>query len=202
MTCVEESIKERDNKEFEKGLDSKVELAMYKIFGENIDYLHGVGDAETRLLFKFRSGMHGLNEGIEREKVHNVCCVMLSVSVAHVLWDCPAYRKSFMEELSHLLGSKFSQFLSLDSVEKTSFIMGSELWEENFSALLSLVKRFIVDVWEVRKIKLYGNDSCPSKLLSQHSAENLAGTKGKFKGKSLLHANVNKGNVNMIKSYW
>ena len=103
-----------------------------------------------------------------------------------------------MEELSHLIGSKFSQFLSLDSVEKTSFIMGNELWEENFSALLSLVKRFIVDVWEARKIKLYGNDSCPSKS-SQHSAENLAGTKGKFKGKSLLYANVNKGNVNINK---
>ena len=122
-------------------------------------------------------------------------------SVAHVLWDCPVYnviRKSFMEQLSHLLGSKFSQFLSLDSAEKTSFIMGSELWEENFSVLLSLVKKYIVDVWEARKIKLYGNDSCPSKLQSQHSAENLAGTQGKFQGKSLLY--VNKGNVNVNKS--
>ena len=119
-----------------------------------------------------------------------------------VLWNCPAYniiRKSFMEELSHLLGPKFSQFLSLDSVKKTSFILGSELWEENFSALLSLVKRFIVDVWEARKIKLYGNDSCPSKLPSQHSAENLAGTKGKLAGKSLLYENVNKGNINKSK---
>ena len=35
--------------------------------------------------------------------------------------------------------------------------------------------------------------------MSQHSAENLAGTKRKFKGKSLLYANVNKCNVN---SYW
>ena len=84
-----------------------------------------------------------------------------------------------MEELSHLLGSKFSQFLSLDSVERTSFIMGSELWEENFSTLFSLVKKCIVELWGVRKIKLYGNNSCPSKLSSQHSAENLAGTKGK-----------------------
>ena len=32
MACVEESIKERDNKEFEKGLESKVKLAMYKMF--------------------------------------------------------------------------------------------------------------------------------------------------------------------------
>ena len=63
-------------------------------------------------------------------------------SVAHVLWDCPAYvniRISFMEKLSHLLGSKYSQFLSLNSVEKT-FVIGSELWEEDFYSLLSLEK--------------------------------------------------------------
>ena len=47
--------------------------------------------------------------------------------------------------------------------------------------------------------KNYGNNSCSSKLSSQHSAENLAGTKCKFKGKSLLYANVNKGNVNKDK---
>ena len=28
-TCVEESFKERDNKDFEKGLDSKVKLEMF-----------------------------------------------------------------------------------------------------------------------------------------------------------------------------
>ena len=49
------------------------------------------------------------------------------------------------------------------------------------------------------KFKLYGNNSCPSKLSSQHSAENLAGTRGKFKGKSLLYAIVSKGNVNINK---
>ena len=40
-------------------------------------------------------------------------------SVAHVLYDCPAYNKQFMVELSHFLGSKFS---SLDSVEKLFYI--------------------------------------------------------------------------------
>ena len=47
--------------------------------------LHCVGDAGTRLLFKFRSGTHGLNEelvGIEEEKAgRSVCCVMQSVRV-------------------------------------------------------------------------------------------------------------------------
>ena len=166
MACVEESIKERDNKEFEKGLESKIKLVVYKTFGKNIeykDYLHGVSDAGTRLLFKFRSGTHGLNEELGRHRGREgrsqcMLCDDECESVAHVLWDCPAYniiRKSFMEELSHLLGLQFSQFISLDSVGKTSFVLGSELWEENFSALLSLVKRYKVDVWEARKTKLY-----------------------------------------------
>ena len=88
---------------------------MYKTFGKNIeykDYLHGVSDAGTRLLFKFRSGKHGLNEELGRSQC--MLCDDECESVAHVLWDCPAYniiRKSFMEELSHLLGLKFSQFI-------------------------------------------------------------------------------------------
>ena len=53
-------------------------------------------------------------------------------------------------------------------------------------------------MWETRKTKLY--DSCPSKLQSQHSAENLAGTKGKCEGKSLLYGNVNvnKGKESLV----
>ena len=41
MACVEESIKERDGNQFEKGLDSKVKLAIYKTFGKkfNIEYI-------------------------------------------------------------------------------------------------------------------------------------------------------------------
>ena len=42
-----------------------IKLAMYKIFGKRVEfkkYLHGVSDAGTRLLFKFRLGTHGLNE--------------------------------------------------------------------------------------------------------------------------------------------
>ena len=39
----------------------------------------------------------------------------------------------------------------LSSVEKMSYVLGSELWEQNFKSLLSLVKEFMVNVWEVRK---------------------------------------------------
>ena len=51
MACVEESIKERDNKEFEKG---KVMFAIHKTIGKNMEYLDGVGDAVTRLCLKER----------------------------------------------------------------------------------------------------------------------------------------------------
>ena len=40
-------------------------------------------------------------------------------------------------------------FESLDNVEKSSYVLGSELWESKFDGLLSLVN--IVDVWEIRK---------------------------------------------------
>ena len=48
---------------------------------------------------------------------------------------------------------------SLDSVGKLSYVLGSELWENNFDSLLSLVKEYVVDVWEIRKHILYGDDS-------------------------------------------
>ena len=32
-------------------------------------YLHGVSDAESMLLFRFRSGIHGLNEELGRHEV-------------------------------------------------------------------------------------------------------------------------------------
>ena len=42
---------------------------MYKCFGKSVEfkkYLHGICDAGSRLLFKFRSGTHGLNEELGR----------------------------------------------------------------------------------------------------------------------------------------
>ena len=56
------------------------------------------------------------------------------------------------------------------AVEKTSYVLSSENWEDDFNALLHLVKEFIVAVWEVRKQKLYGDDSRPGQLQHQSSA--------------------------------
>ena len=42
---------------------------------------------------------------------------------------------------------------SLDNVEKSSYVLGSKLWENKFDGLLSLVMEYIVDVWEIRKMQ-------------------------------------------------
>ena len=35
------------------------------------------------------------------------------------------------------------------------------MWREDFSYLLSVVKDFIVELWELRKLNLYSNNTCP-----------------------------------------
>ena len=77
-------------------------------------------------------------------------------SISHVLWE--SLRNNSMCKLQELLGNRFECLESLGSFEKASFVSGSELWEDNFSPPLDLVqgyKGYIVDVWELRKAKLY-----------------------------------------------
>ena len=38
--------------------------------------------------------------------------------------------------------------------EKSSYVLGSEAWEEYSSGLLSLIKDFVLSVWEERKVRL------------------------------------------------
>ena len=117
--------------------------------------MHGISDAGTRLLFKFRSGTHGLNEELGRHrggegKLECTLCGAECESVVHVLWECTAYsssRASFREKLQELLGDSYTNFDLLSNVEKTSYVLGSEHWEKNFKSLLFLVKEYIVDVW-------------------------------------------------------
>ena len=93
-----------------------------------------------------------------------------------MLLECTAYsssRASFTEKLQELLGDSYADFELLSNVEKTSYVLGSEHWEKNFKSLLFLVKEYIVDVWEVRKQILYGDDACPSHLQSQPSVGEL-----------------------------
>ena len=85
-----------------------------------------------------------------------------------MLWECPAYtcsscREAFQAKVKELGGDSFEQHSDID---KTAYVVGSELWAENFEDTLRLVKEFIIDVWEVRKQKLCGKDTCPKKSSS------------------------------------
>ena len=87
---------------------------------------------------------HGLNEELGRHRGREgrkecLLCDAECESVSHVLWDCPAYvsiRSAFMLELRRELGDRFEHFQSLDSFEKSSYVLGSEAWEEYSSGLL------------------------------------------------------------------
>ena len=90
-----------------------------------------------------------------------------------MLWECSSYstcRDNFQEALKQLLGARYAEFETLSAVEKTSYVLGSENWEDDFDALLHLVKEFIIAIWEVRKQKLYGDNSYPGQLQCQSSA--------------------------------
>ena len=45
-----------------------------------------------------------------------------------------------MEKLQELLGNTYADFDKLSSIEKTAYVLGSELWEYDFNDLLSLEK--------------------------------------------------------------
>ena len=69
---------------------------MYKRFVKQSDFKKYFCDAGTRLLFKFRSGMHGLNEELGRHrgregKVECSICGAECEGMIYVLWECPAY---------------------------------------------------------------------------------------------------------------
>ena len=74
-----------------------------------------------------------------------------------------------MMKLRSTLGGAFKDFEALDNIERASFVSVCELWMENFDSMLALVKEYIIDLWEVRKVKLYG-EPCSTKPQSQSSA--------------------------------
>ena len=140
--------------------------------------------------------MHGLNEELGRHrgregKTECSLCGDECENVSHVLWECSAYsstRACFMKKLQELLEDDYEDFESLDNVEKSSYVLGSELWENKFDGLLSLVKEYIIDVWEIRKHKLYDSGSGPGQQLhSQYSPRDLAVAEGQRNGKFSLN---------------
>ena len=131
--------------------------------------------------------------------------------MSHVLWEYSAYsstRASFMKKLQELLEDDYEYFESLENVEKSSYVLGSELWESKCDGLLALVKEYIVEMWKIRKHKLYDSDSgsgqqlhtqsSPGKRSGKFSQNGKFGQNGKFsqngmsgqKGKVHLGPNV------------
>ena len=103
-----------------------------------------------------------------------------------MLWECSAYSNIsgiFLEKLQGFWETDRQILTSLTVyIEKTAYVLGSELWEYDFDDLLSLVKEFVVGVWEAHKQKLYGDDSCPSQLQSLAEDPQLAGVEGQRDG--------------------
>ena len=84
-------------------------------------------------------------------------------SVSHTLWDCSAYRSikaQFLLKVHASLGCGYARFEAMGSLDKSSFVLGNELWEEHFESLLALVKAYIIDIWEERESRLYGDVEC------------------------------------------
>ena len=111
--------------------------------------------------------MFSMNEELGRHrgregKTECSLCGNECENVSHVLWECSAHsstRASFMKKLQELLEDDYEDFESLENVEKSSYVLGSELWESKFDGSLALVKEYVVDVWKIRKHKLYDSDS-------------------------------------------
>ena len=94
-------------------------------------------------------------------------------SVGHFLWDCPVYsegRGLFLGHLKNNLGNEFEHLKICDIAGKSHFILGTELWGSRYEELLRLVKSYIIDIWELRKSKLY-NQSCMALALNRCSIE-------------------------------
>ena len=72
----------------------------------------------------------------------------------------------------------YEDFESLENVEKSSYVLGSEQWESKFDGLLALVKEYVVDVWEIQKHKLYDSDSGSG--LQLHTQSSPGERSGKF----------------------
>ena len=64
-----------------------------------------------------------------------------------------------MKKLQELLEDDYEDFESLENVEKSSYVLGSELWESKFDGLLALVKEYIEMFGKYENINYNNYDS-------------------------------------------
>ena len=59
-------------------------------------------------------------------------------SVSHTLWDCSAYtsiRAQFLLKLKASLGGSYARFEAMSSLDKSSFVLGNELYGKRILSL-------------------------------------------------------------------
>ena len=78
------------------------------------------------------------------------------------------------------LGNEFEHLKNCDIAGKSHFILGTELWGSRYEELLRLVKSYIIDIWELRKSKLYGSGTGPLQHRSRPGRDTTCQGKGKF----------------------
>ena len=110
------------------GMCKKNKSRVYRELKEDFEstkYLHGVSDMGSKLLFRFRSGTHDLNEELGRHNTRNsskACffCECECESVERVLLECSEYssiRKEFIKNLNGFLRSNFHLKSSFDKTK-------------------------------------------------------------------------------------
>ena len=121
---VDEALRNREYKDFNDRLNS-IEFK---------NYLQGIGDPGTRLMFKFRSG-NGLNEKFwVKSMIKSVNYIGMNVRVWYmysrsVLYNYGSIRNTFIAELEKLLGRSFEEFSTLNNFNKVGFSLGRENWD-------------------------------------------------------------------------
>ena len=87
VSCINNAFKNFVKSSSHCGMCKKNKLRVYRELKEDFEckkYLHGVSDMGSKLLFRFRSGTHGLNEELGRHSTRNnsKTCFFVSVSVS------------------------------------------------------------------------------------------------------------------------
>ena len=85
----------------------------------------------SKLLFRFRSGTHGLNEELGRHNTGNnskaFFCECECESVEHVLWECSEYSNIHKEFIRYLEGFLQNEFCLKSSFNKAKYIFDQNI---------------------------------------------------------------------------
>ena len=102
-------------------------------------YLHRVSEMGSKLLFRFRSGTHGLNEEVGRHtcitRTNGKACFFFFFfffcececeSVEHALWECSEYSsicEEFIKNLDGILQNDFLSKVIINLIRLNTFVI-------------------------------------------------------------------------------